>query len=42
MFHLWRMGDDGQWQYMGALSQSPLERILRGGHTNAQFYVMAA
>ena len=40
MFHLWRMDND--WTYLGALTQSPLERILLAAHTNTQFYMMAA
>lgn len=41
MFHLWRM-DNGGWTYLGALTQSALERNLAAGHTNTQFYAMAA
>ncbi len=42
MFHLWFMGPDQQWQYLGALQQSALERNLLKGHTNDQFFAMAA
>jgi len=41
MYHLWRM-DNGSWTYLGALGQSAIERNLRAGHTNAQFFAMAA
>jgi len=41
MFHVWRM-DNGNWTYLGALTQSPLERNLVKAPINTQFYVMAA
>ncbi len=42
MYHLWRMGDDGQWLYLGPLGQSAMERNLRGARTNTAFFAIPA